>query len=62
MKEEIEYYLDAKTLVFMQEESIGTWLSIERWLDEHIYFDIHEIFFVEFPILLHEWLVGLAAK
>ena len=49
-------------MVFAQEESEGTWLSAEIWLDEYIYSNIHEIFFVEFPILLHEWLVGLAAK
>ena len=54
--------MDDKMLVFMQEESIGTWFSVEIWLDEYIYSDIHEIFFVEFPILLHEWLVGLVSK
>ena len=31
-------------------------------MDDYIYSDIYEIFFDEFPILLHEWLVGLAAK
>ena len=29
-------------------------------MDEYIYFDIHEVFFVEFPIVLHEWLSILA--
>ena len=62
MKEEIEDWLDAKTLVFAQEESAGTRFSTERWLDDYIYSDIHEIFFVEFPVLLHEWLVGLASR
>ena len=61
-KERKEDWLDSKPLLFAQEESIGTWLSVKRWLDEYIYFDIHEILFVEFPILLHEWLVGLLAK
>ena len=61
-KEEIEDWMDAKTLVFAQEESAGTRFSAKRWLDEYIYSDIHEIFFVEFPILLHEWLVGLASR
>ena len=54
--------MDAKTLVFVQEESAGTWFSKKRWLDDYIYSDIHEIFFAEFPILLHEWLVGLASR
>ena len=61
-KEEIEDYLEAKTLAFTQEESVGTRFSIERWLDDYIYSDIHEILFAEFPILLHEWLVGLASR
>ena len=62
MKEEIEDWLDAKMLVFTQEESSGTQFSAERWLDEYIYYDIHEIIFVEFVVLLHEWLVGLASE
>ena len=62
MKEDIEDQLDAKTLVFAQEESAGTRFNAERWLDDYIYFDIHDIFFVEFPVLLHEWLVGLASR
>ena len=37
-------------------------VSAGRWLDDYIYSDIHEILFVEFPILLHEWLVGLASR
>ena len=58
----MEDWLDAKTLVFVQEESAGTWFSKKRWLDDYIYSDIHEIFFVEFLVLLHEWLVGLASR
>ena len=37
-------------------------MSIENWINEHIYSNIHEIFFAEFPILLHEWLSILATK
>ena len=62
MKKEIEDWLDSKMLAFTQEKSTGTWLSTEKWIDEYIYSDIHEIFFVEFPILLHEWLLILATK
>ena len=62
MKEDIEDWLDAKTLVFVQEESAGTQFSIERWLVDYIFFDIHEIFFIEFPVLLHEWLLGLKSR
>ena len=62
MKNEIEDWMDSKTLAFTQEESAGTWLSVENWIYEYIYYNIHEIFFVEFPILLHEWLPILATK
>ena len=62
MKEDIEDWMEAKTLEFAQEESAETWFRSERWLDDYIYFDIHEILFAEFPILLHEWLVGLASR
>ena len=54
--------MDSKTLAFTQEDSAGTWLRAENWIDKYIYSDIHEIFFAEFPILLHEWLSRLATK
>ena len=62
MKEEIEDSLDAKMLVVAQEERKGTQFNAERWLDEYIYSNIHKIFFAEFLVLLHEWLVGLASR
>ena len=54
--------MDSKTLAFAQEESAGTRLSTEKWIDEYIYSDVHEIFFAELSILLHEWLLRLATK
>ena len=62
MKKEIEDWMDSKTLAFTQEENAWTGLSIENWIDEYIYSDIHEIFLVESPILLHEWFSRLATK
>jgi len=29
---------------------------VEQWKGRYLYPDMHEIFFVEFPCLLHEWL------
>ena len=49
-------------LTFAQEESTGSRLSIENWLDGYIYSDIHEIFFAEFPIVLHKWLSILETR
>ena len=37
-------------------------MSIENWIDKYIYSNIHDIFFVKIPILLHEWLSRLATK
>ena len=62
MKNEIEDWLESKTLEFMQEESTGSQLSIENWVDKYIYSDIHEILFAYFPIVLHEWLSTLARR
>ena len=59
-KNELEDWMESKMLAFTQEESAGYQLSTENWVDEYIYSDIHEIFFAEFPIVLHEWLSILA--
>ena len=61
-KNKIEDWLESKILAFMEEESVGSQLSTENWVDEYIYSDIHEIFFAEFPIMLHEWLSILARR
>ena len=58
-KNEIEDWLESKMLTFAQEESAGSQLSIKKWVDEYIYSYIHEIFFAEFPIVMHEWLSRL---
>jgi len=31
-------------------------VNVKKWKDDYLYTDMHEIFFVEFPCLLHEWL------
>ena len=62
MKKEIEYWLDSITLAFIQEESTGTQLSTEIWINEYIYYDIHKVFFIKLPIILHEWLSRLATR
>ena len=37
-------------------------MSAKNWVNEHIYFDIHEVFFSELPHLLHEWFLRLVTK
>ena len=56
IKNEIEDWLESKMLIFTQEESAGSWLSTQNWVDEYIYSDVHKIFFTDFSIMLHEWL------
>ena len=55
-KKEIEDWLESKMLVFTQEESRGSLLIAENLVGKYIYSNIHEIFFVEFPVILHKWL------
>ena len=49
-------------MAFVQEESARSRLSAQNWLGRYIYSDIHEIFFAEFPIVLHEWLSRLETR
>ena len=62
MKLKIQDWIDYKEQEFAQEESKGSWLSLMKWLEIYIYIDIHEIFFSEFPIILHEWLSNIATQ
>ena len=61
-KKEIGDWLESKMLAFVQYERAGSWLSKENWVDEYIYSDIHEVFFVEFHVILHEWLTRLETR
>ena len=61
-KNEIEDWLELKMLAFTQEESAGSQWSVENWVDQYIYTDIHKIFFAKFPIVLHEWLSILTRR
>ena len=61
-KREIEDWMESKTLEFAQKESGRSRLRKKDWLDRYLYTNIHEIFFTEFPIVLHEWLSRLATR
>ena len=37
-------------------------MSTENWVDEYIYYDIHEILFANFPIVLYKWLSRLVTR
>ena len=58
-KSNIQDWFDQKARDFVEKENQISRLTIEEWLESHIYFDIHEYFFVEFSIILYEWLAQL---
>ena len=61
-KPEIQDWVDFKALEFAQEERKGSRLNPTEWLGWYFYTCIHDIFFFELPILLHEWLSKLATQ
>jgi len=54
--------VDLKLHEFVIQENKNSWILEEQWLDHYILMDIHEIFFVTFPIELYEWIAKLAAS
>ena len=59
-----EDWMESKVLEFARRERVGSraQLNLEAWLELYLYIDLHEIFFVEFPIVPHEWLSILARR
>jgi len=55
-KEEIQYWIEAKEHDFYLLEMQVLWVNTKELKGVYLYFYLHEIFFVEFPCLLHEWL------
>ena len=62
LKLEIEAWVDQKKRDFLQEENRVLRLNLLEWLGKYVYSYIHEIFFVDFPTILNEWLVRLTFK
>lgn len=61
-QKEIEEWLEKKELEFATKENRNSNCDAQRWLQNYIHFDLHEIFFVEFPIILTEWLIRLCEE
>jgi len=61
---EIEIYdwLKEKQLEFVVKESVKPNNKVEYWLHDHIFADLDEIIFCEFPIILSEWLLRLVGN
>jgi hypothetical protein len=59
-KEEIGQWLEEKEHEFSRDQNKNPWISSEQWLQRYVFTDLHEIFFVDFPNVLVEWLQRLA--
>lgn len=57
-----EWVAEKEKLEFVEAEKKYLLLSVEEWLEEYIYSDVHEVFFVEFPIILYEWLLNIVKQ
>ena len=61
-EKEIETWLKEKALEFVVKENRNPNHDVERWLQDYIYSNLHEIFFVELHNILTEWLVRLCEE
>ena len=59
---EIEEWFGIKLKDFAEAENQNLKLSTSNWLDRYIHDCPHELFFYDFPIILHEWMAKLASK
>jgi hypothetical protein len=55
-KEEIGWWLETKESEFSRDNNKNPRIIWEKWLERYVFIDLHEIFFVDFLIVLVEWL------
>ena len=58
-KEEIQKWVESKEKEFAERENKNPRLSVEDWIQRYIFTDLHENFFVTFPVELHACLLRL---
>jgi hypothetical protein len=58
-KVEIKRWLKMKELEFVQKENKNPKITPFKYLEKYVFSDLHEVFFYDFPHLLHEWLLRL---
>ena len=61
-KEELNQWVGSKEKEFAAIENKSPRLSIEDWLQKHIFTDLHEIFFATYANELYDWLLKLNDK
>ena len=59
MKAEIKIWLKMKELDFSQKDNINPELTPRKYLDKHVFSDLHEVFLCVFLHFLQEWLLRL---
>jgi hypothetical protein len=58
-KVEIKSWLKTKELEFAQKDNRNLKLTPCKYLDKYVFNDLHEVFFCDFPHVLHEWIKRL---
>jgi hypothetical protein len=58
-KVEIESWLKTNELEFAEKYNKNLKLTPRRYLDKYAFNDLHEVFFCDFPHVLHEWIFRL---
>jgi hypothetical protein len=58
-KEEIESWLNKRELEFVQKDNKNPRVTPHKYLEKYVFTDLDEVFFYDFPHLLHEWILRL---
>ena len=61
-KEELNHWVESKEKEFSKKENKNPRLSIEEWLQKHIFIDLHTIFFATYANELYDCLSKLTDK
>jgi hypothetical protein len=59
-KEDIQNWIEVKEDEPSMQETQGLRVNVKEWKNIYTYSDMHELFFMEFPCLLHKWVKRLA--
>jgi hypothetical protein len=51
--------LSNKKIEFAQKDNRNPSITPRKYLDKHVFTDLHEVFFCDFPQLLQEWILRL---
>jgi len=58
-KVEIKGWLRTEELDFAQKDNRNPRITPQKYLKNYVFTDLHEVFFYDFPHLLHEWILRL---